>query len=116
MLRAAHGKLSSISHFEINVVHKKEQIASVQFKIPATVVSTQLDEEVVLLNTITGQYFGVSGIGVELWALLQDETHIEPVVTKLLDVYAVDETVLRKDVEDWLQRLQEQGLLEPVNE
>ena len=47
--------------------------------IPETVLFRDLDGEAVLLDTVSGRYFGLNEVGTRMWALLQFHGEIEAV-------------------------------------
>ena len=50
-------------------------------------------------------------VGVSIWKLLQEEVTLEEIVKGLLDEYDVEETVVREDVIEFLDRLQQSKIL-----
>lgn len=53
----------------------------------------------------------VNEVGVSLWKMLQDEATYEELVKGILDEYDVEETVARADIQEFLDRLNEAGIL-----
>ena len=47
-----------------------------RYRIPEDVVSREVGGEAVLLNLATGTYFGLDGVGTEIWNLLAREGHL----------------------------------------
>ena len=45
--------------------------------IPDTVLSTELQDEGVLLNLETGEYFGLDAVGLDMWRALAAEGSVE---------------------------------------
>ena len=52
---------------------------AMRYRIPEDVVSREVGGEAVLLNLATGTYFGLDGVGTEIWNLLAREGTIEGV-------------------------------------
>lgn len=73
--------------------------------IPDTVLSTLLDDEAVLLNLETGEYFGLNEVGMSLWRLLSAGQSLEAARTELLETYDVDDVVLQADLEALVKEL-----------
>ncbi len=50
--------------------------------------------------------------GIDLWNLLQQEQDIESLVAEMLRIYDVEERQLRADIEIFLSKIKEAGLLD----
>lgn len=72
-----------------------------------------IDGEVVALDGRTAVYLAVGGSGALLWRLLADSTTREDLVRALVQTYGIDAAVAAVDVEEFLARLDERGLLTP---
>jgi hypothetical protein len=82
--------------------------------IPGNVSFTFVDEDAVLLNMRTNQYFLLDEVGARLWGLLRDEKSLRESYQTLLGEYEVEPTQLEQDVLELLEKLKEQGLVEIV--
>jgi len=80
-------------------------------KIPETVLSTDLENEGVLLNLETGEYFGLDAVGMDMWNVLSNSETVEDARTTLLAQYEVDEDVLIRDLDDLIAKLAERKLV-----
>jgi hypothetical protein len=66
-----------------------------------------------VLDLRTSQYFAVGGAGTMILDLLQDgDVSVEAIVGELTSAFDVPQDRARGDVEDFLHRLDEVGLLE----
>lgn len=83
-----------------------------RYRIPEDVVSREVGGEAILLNLATGTYFGLDGIGTEIWTVLTREGTTEAVTSALLTDYDVEESRLRHDIEQFILQLLHKGLLE----
>lgn len=79
---------------------------------PSYVVTRRLDDELVLLNLQNECYFGLDPVGARMWEVLASSASIEAALGPLLAEYDVDESRLRTDVKDLLNRLVDNGLVE----
>ncbi len=79
--------------------------------IPETVLSTDLENEGVLLNLETGEYFGLDAVGMDMWKVLSNSETVEDARTALLAQYEVDEDVLFRDLDDLIAKLAERKLV-----
>lgn len=53
----------------------------------------------------------VNEVGVSLWKMLQEEVTLEQLVQGILAEYEVEEDVAREDIQEFLNRLVEGGIL-----
>ena len=83
-----------------------------RYRIPEDVVSREVGGEAILLNLATGTYFGLDGIGTEIWTMLAREGSVEAVTSALLAAYEVEEPRLRLDIDQFIQQLVHKSLLE----
>jgi len=79
--------------------------------IPETVLSTELQNEGVLLNLETGEYFGLDEVGVEMWKVLRASGTVEAARSVLLEQYDVTAEVLTRDLDELIAQLAERKLL-----
>lgn len=80
------------------------------------VISTQLDDEAVLLNTHTGLYFGLDAVGARIWELLTGGATQEQIADQIALEYEAPEDQIARDVADFLQVLRERGLTVEVDD
>jgi len=79
--------------------------------IPEDVVFRDLAGEAVILNLVSGTYFGLNEVGTRIWNLLAEHGSTEQVLASVLAEYEVEEAQLRQDLEALLQALTEKGLI-----
>jgi len=79
--------------------------------IPDTVLSTELDDEGVLLNLETGEYFGLDGVGLDFWKALKAHGEIAAARATLLEQYDVAEDVLARDLDELVASLAQRKLV-----
>ena len=83
------------------------------FTCPFHVTTNQIEDELVALNLETSFYYGVDGIGTEIWRLLIDENlTIAGACGKLLEEYDVVEDTCRREVRTFVEQLLDAKLLE----
>jgi hypothetical protein len=76
---------------------------------PDTLINL-VDQESVLLDLKSEQYFGLNDSATEMWSALMAARTIEGACEKLLTLYDVDPERLRQDLESFVQKLVERGL------
>lgn len=80
--------------------------------VPAEVLFRQIEGESVLLNLQNERYFGLDEVGTRMWTLLTTSDSIQAAYDALLGEYEVDAELLRRNLQDLLAKLVENGLLE----
>lgn len=56
--------------------------------------------------------FAVTALGAEIWEMLQEGKGYDAILRALLETYEVDEAILKRDVDEFLAKLREIGLME----
>ena len=75
-------------------------------------ISTDLDGEVIILDTAKGVYFGLDEIGALIWSVLQKPTCLGTVRDAVLQEYAVDVAVCEADLLSLVQNLHSHALID----
>jgi hypothetical protein len=78
------------------------------------VIFQKLNNEAVLLNLKTQNYYGLDDVGASMWNLLLEDGDVETAVEKLKLIYAADESVLRRDLHFLIRELLSLDLLRAV--
>ena len=79
---------------------------------PTHVLVRLLDQESVLLNLETEQYFGLDETGTRMWQLVTTSPNIDAAYQELLAEYDVQPEMLRENLSELLGHLVEHGLLQ----
>src|SRR5271167_2062187 len=81
--------------------------------IPAShVMFRMVGDEIVMLNLKTELYLGCDAMGTRMWAILTESDSIQAAYELLLTEFDVEAGVLRRDLEEFIGKLLEQGLIE----
>jgi hypothetical protein len=83
-------------------------------KIPSKVAFSFVEQEAVLLNKQTNQYYRLDEVGARLWSLLQGGKSLRESHPILLEDYEVDPIQLEQDILELADDLLNHGLLEIV--
>jgi hypothetical protein len=75
-------------------------------------VSCDMGGETAILNSSSGIYFGLNGIGARVWELLQQPTSVKHVLAVLLEEYDVSTEQCERDLLVLLDQLAEKSLIE----
>lgn len=81
------------------------------FSIPEYVLARKLDDEMVLLNLDSGEYFGLNDTGTRVWELLADGRTSDEVVDRLTEEFEVASAVASSHVATLCNELLAAGLL-----
>ena len=81
---------------------------SSRFAIEPSVVVRNLGEEMVILNLVSGTYFGLDPVGARIWELIGEDKTLAEVCEVILEEYDVSREALERDtlklVEDLLAK------------
>ena len=75
------------------------------------VLFQNLGGEGVALNLASGKYYGFDDIATRMWTLLAEHGAVPPALDALLAEYAVERPQLARDLDDFVERLVNDGLL-----
>ena len=79
-----------------------------------TVFAQEVDGEMVLLDMESENYFGLDEVGTAIWQAMQEYGSLQEVYNALLEQYDVEAEVLENDLEDFVGKLVESGLVEVI--
>jgi hypothetical protein len=78
----------------------------------AHTLSSQVADEIVMLDTKTGDYIGLNPIGSSIWEKIATPISVENLCNALLDEYDVTEQQCQEETLNFLKELNDSGLLE----
>ena len=76
-----------------------------------TVFVQEVDEETILLDTTTQEYFSLDEIGSIFYHFLEEEEDLNVIVKELSEHFSKDEKVIENDLLQFLKALQKKGLV-----
>jgi len=79
---------------------------------PKHVLVRTFENESVLLNLDSESYHGLDDVGTHMWEALTSSENIQAAYEKLLLDYEVDASQLRQDLDDFVAKMVQRGLLE----
>ena len=79
---------------------------------PKHVLVRTFENESVLLNLDSESYHGLDDVGTRMWQALTSSENIEAAYQKLRADYEVDPALLRQDLDDFVAKMVQRGLLE----
>ena len=74
-------------------------------------VSTELDQETVLMSINAGAYYGLEGPARSIWEKLETPMTFTQLVDFLVDEYRVSPETCAADVQKFLAEMEQEGLL-----
>ncbi len=81
-------------------------------KIAANFVETSIDDEMVVMDIRSGNFFSLSGTGLDIWNLIDGTRDRAAVLTSLREAFPdVSELEIAGDLDDFLQDLSESELV-----
>jgi len=85
-----------------------------QIRTNPSILDSEIDDEVVLLNIDLGKYFGLDPVASEIWKRIQEPISIETLIKQLLITYTVEKERCEKDTMEVLDRMLESGLIQSL--
>jgi hypothetical protein len=82
-----------------------------QIQVNESVAFAEIDGEAVLLNVDSGIYFGLDGVGTDIWNLLTQGATEDEIVCRLVEEYDAEAAQVRLDVAALLAALRDNGLV-----
>jgi hypothetical protein len=78
------------------------------------VIWREVDEEAVILNIDTNNYYTLNKIGTEIWKNIKSNNKLGDIVKKVMNRYEVNEKRLLKDIEKLAAALQNEDLIKII--
>ena len=90
---------------------KKQQ----KFQISDHIIATDINHEMVLMDSASGQYFSLNTIGALIFKHLQNNHDTQRITALLTEEYSAENTTnIEKDVQELLNTLIEKGIITPL--
>ena len=85
------------------------------YRVPEHVRARPVQDEVMILDTRSGEYLGLNGTGAVIWTVLTGGGSDVAAVTELLTRYEVTRETAEADVTGLLEELLRLGLITPAS-
>jgi DNA-directed RNA polymerase delta subunit len=82
-----------------------------KYQIPATVFIQEIDEDVILLDTESQEYFSLNGVGKIILDLISENLTHEEIIEELAQMFEVDKLQIESDLLNFTKALEEKGLI-----
>ena len=76
-----------------------------------TVFLQEVDEETILLDTDTQEYFSLDEIGSMFYHFLEEEQNLKIIIKDLSEHFMTEEKIIENDLFNFLKALEEKGLV-----
>ena len=82
-----------------------------KYQIPQTVFIQEIDDEIILLDTITQEYFSLNEVGKNIIDLISENLTKDQIVEELSNIYEVDKIQIEKDLTNFAKKKKKKGLI-----
>lgn len=70
-----------------------------------SVIFSDIDDQVVMMDLDSGDYFELNTVGTRIWELLETPTTVNGLVKTLLSEFDIAEDVCRPETEDFIHKM-----------
>lgn len=84
-----------------------------KFILSPEVLSQNIDDETVLLDMKSENYFGINDVGSRVLEILRPGADLDSIVETLANEYEVERSQLEDDISELLQQFLDAGLIHP---
>lgn len=82
-----------------------------KIKIPQSVFIQEIDNETVILDTKTQEYFSINKVGKNIWDMISKTSSLQKILDELVNIYEVPKEQLKNDMINFLEALNQKGLI-----
>ena len=82
-----------------------------KYKLHNDVLLTDVDDEMVLLDMRSGQYYGLNTVGSEVLKLINEGKSLDDAKTEICQRYQIDKQTAHDDISELITELKQQNLL-----
>ena len=82
-----------------------------EITLPHSVFVQEIDDETIILDSVSQEYFSLNEIGKVIWNLLSQSIKLEDIKIQMLEMYEVEEFQLENDILNFIKALKEKGLI-----
>lgn len=76
------------------------------------IVTSDIDNEKVMMSIEKGQYFGLEPVGSRIWEMIEQPVSVTDLIDQLLTGFDVDRETCQRDVLAFLTELDEVGIIQ----
>lgn len=87
------------------------------FKSVASVLTSKIDDEIIIMSLESGYYLGLDPVASRIWEIISDKpSTVSEVVTILTEEYEVDAEQCQLETETFITTMVEEGTLQVVTD
>jgi len=75
------------------------------------IISSKMDDEVVMMSVEKGNYYGLNRVGSEIWEKLTEPLTVGSLCDKLMQEFNVEKEQCEREVITYLEKLVSEGLI-----
>ena len=76
-----------------------------------SLITSEIDDELLILDSKTGEYFKIDSIGLSIWKLLIEPTEVQQLLDQLVKDFEVEEAQCKADTLPFIEMLVEKEYL-----
>ena len=84
-----------------------------RFRVNSKVVHEGFEDELVIVNLDNGNYYTLSGVGADVWALLGEGATTDAIISRIAAAYSGDPDTVREGVTQLVDSLVTENLIMP---
>jgi len=88
------------------------ETSPIDLQTPSNIVWNVVDDEALLLDIETGEYFSLNPVATEIWTRLSEGQSRDTIASMLGEKYEVEPEVIASDIDELLNDLSQAGLLQ----
>lgn len=82
-----------------------------------SLIASKIDDELVMMDTDQGNYFGLNPVGAHIWNLLETAHSEADILASVQAAFAAPEaSILQKDVSSFIELMTQNGLVKDADE
>ena len=85
-----------------------------KYKQNNNTISANLDNEIILLNLLTGKYILLNNSGMEIWKLLKKPLTIKNIHEELSKKFSFKDNDVEKDIQKFLENAKKESLIDEI--
>ena len=87
-----------------------------RWQVSQEVLSSKIDEEIILMSIKADSYFGIDPVGSQVWEIISKQPlTTSEIVQLMMEDYEVDEETCRADVQAFIDSMYARKLIEKVD-
>jgi hypothetical protein len=83
--------------------------------IAEELLTTEMDDEMAMMNVKQGKYFVLDSIGTEIWKLIQEPRSVSDICDSMFEHFSVERQQCEQDVLTFLNELYREKLIEVID-